>query len=144
MAGEAEAADVVTARDPAGLGVETSVIEAAAREAEDARGRIIKADAEVCFSVYNIQRQFIGFLERIGLREESVPTGRGEVVFYNLAKFSQAISDFEAIYFHSRPTQKYESFAGILRDGVPGNGVAVLIVELSGQSRERVNLERAS
>ena len=39
-----------------------------------------------------------------------------EVVFYNLAKFSQAISDFEAIYFHSRPVQKYESFAGFLRN----------------------------
>ena len=56
---------------------------------------------EVRFSVYNIQRQFIGFLEEIGLREESIPDERGEVVFYNLAKFSQAISDFKSIHFHS-------------------------------------------
>jgi hypothetical protein len=34
-------------------------------------------------------------LKPVGLREEAVPGGRGEVAFYNLAKFSQAISDFE-------------------------------------------------
>ena len=41
--------------------------------------------------------------------------GRGEVVFYNLGKFSQAISDFESIHFHSSPVEKYKSFAGFLR-----------------------------
>ena len=40
-----------------------------------------------------------------------MPDGRGEVVFYNLGKFSQAISDFESIHFHSKPVEKYESFA---------------------------------
>jgi hypothetical protein len=61
-------------------------------------------DAEVGqFKVYNLQRQFIAFLENAGLREERVPAGRGEVVFYNLGKFSQAISDFESIHFHSSP-----------------------------------------
>jgi len=49
------------------------------------------------------------------LREEIVPRGRGEVVFYNLGKFSQAISDFESIHFHSKPIDKYSSFAGFLR-----------------------------
>jgi len=67
------------------------------------------------FKVYNLQRQFISFLENVGLREERVPGGRGEVVFYNLGKFSQAISDFESIHFHSKPVEKYTSFAGFLR-----------------------------
>ena len=67
------------------------------------------------FKVYNLQRQFIAFLENAGLREEQVPGGRGEVVFYNLGKFSQAISDFESIHFHSNPVEKYASFAGFLR-----------------------------
>lgn len=115
MAGQVNAATVVSAWNDARLGIELSLIEEAVHDAENTRERMIREDQEVRFSVYNIQRQFIGFLERIGLREEVVPDGRGEVVFYNLAKFSQAISDFEAIYFHSRPTQKYESFAGFLR-----------------------------
>jgi hypothetical protein len=67
------------------------------------------------FKVYNLQRQFIAFLEIAGLREEKVPKGNGEVVFYNLGKFSQAISDFERIHFHSNPVEKYASFAGFLR-----------------------------
>ena len=37
-------------------------------------------------------------------------TTRGELVFYNLGKFSQAISDFEQIYFQSEPQRKYEAF----------------------------------
>jgi DNA helicase-2/ATP-dependent DNA helicase PcrA len=35
---------------------------------------------------------------------------RGELVFYNLGKFSQAISDFEQIYFQSAPQGKYDAF----------------------------------
>ena len=34
-----------------------------------------------------------------------------ELVFYQLGKFSQAISDFEQIYFNTEPGEKYESFA---------------------------------
>ena len=36
-------------------------------------------------------------------------------MFYNLGKFSQAISDFESIHFHSKPIDKYSTFAGFLR-----------------------------
>lgn len=114
MAGRADAANVIEAWDRADLGVRRDVLTDAVNEAVVTRKRMEREDQGVRFSVYNIQRQFIGFLERIGLREETVPNGRGEVVFYNLAKFSQAISDFEAIHFHSRPVQKYESFAGFL------------------------------
>lgn len=120
MAGQAEAADVVTAWINANLGVDSALISRAVAEAEVTQTRMAAEDQEVRFSVYNIQRQFIGFLERLGLREENIPGGRGEVVFYNLAKFSQAISDFESINFHSRPVQKYESFAGFLRNQAAG------------------------
>jgi DNA helicase-2/ATP-dependent DNA helicase PcrA len=116
MAGQVDPSDVVAAWTAADLGVDPAVIAAAVDEAEVTRTRMEEEDQDVRFSVYNIQRQFIGFLERLQLREETVPGARGEVVFYNLAKFSQAISDFEAIYFHSRPVQKYESFAGFLRN----------------------------
>ena len=44
-----------------------------------------------------------------------VPDGRGEVVFYNLGKFSQLISDFETIHFQSKPAEKYGSFADFLQ-----------------------------
>jgi DNA helicase-2/ATP-dependent DNA helicase PcrA len=49
------------------------------------------------------------------VREERVPAGRGEVVFYNLGKFSQLISDFETIHYHSEPKEKYASFANFLQ-----------------------------
>lgn len=71
------------------------------------------------FSVYNLQRTFLGFLEEVRLREERVPGGRGEVVYYNLGKFSQVISDFEEIHFKSDPQQKYEGFVGFLRHQAP-------------------------
>lgn len=67
------------------------------------------------FGFYSLQRTFLNFLEDAGLREELVPDGRGEVVFYNLGKFSQVISDFETIHYHSKPVEKYEGFADFLQ-----------------------------
>ncbi|MGA8567238.1 MAG: 3'-5' exonuclease [Candidatus Binataceae bacterium] len=49
------------------------------------------------------------------MREERIPDERGEVVFYNLGKFSQVISDFEAIHYQSAPAEKYGSFADFLQ-----------------------------
>jgi DNA helicase-2/ATP-dependent DNA helicase PcrA len=65
------------------------------------------------WGVYNIQRVYLEFLEALELREETVPgkPERTELVFYQLGKFSQAISDFEAIYFNTDPEQKYQQFA---------------------------------
>lgn len=114
MANRATRDDVVQAWSAANLGVPESVLEAAIKSSEATRAKMAVEDQDVRFSVYNIQRQFMAFLEDIGLKEELVPGGRGAQVFYNLGKFSQAISDFESIYFHSRPLQKYESFAGFL------------------------------
>lgn len=64
------------------------------------------------WGVYNIQRVYLDFLEALRLREETVPgdASRGELVFYQLGKFSQAISDFEQIYFNTAPENKYTSF----------------------------------
>jgi len=47
------------------------------------------------WGVYNIQRLYLEFLAALGLREETVPGDpvRAELVFYQLGKFSQAISD---------------------------------------------------
>jgi DNA helicase-2/ATP-dependent DNA helicase PcrA len=70
------------------------------------------------WGTYNIQRTYLRFLEELKIREETVPsmdgTVRGELVFYNLGKFSQAISDFEQIYFQSEPQAKYEAFVNWL------------------------------
>ena len=79
------------------------------------------------WGTYNIQRTYLRFLEALGIREETVPsfgddagsTTRGELVFYNLGKFSQAISDFEQINFQSAPQAKYDSFVGWLVNQAP-------------------------
>lgn len=67
------------------------------------------------FGFYSIQRTFTTFLADAGVREDQVPDGRGEVVFYNLGKFSQLISDYETIHYHSAPQAKYDSFANFLQ-----------------------------
>jgi DNA helicase-2/ATP-dependent DNA helicase PcrA len=114
LAGESEVPVLRHAWESADLGIAPKALDGAIKSAERARADM--KDAEVGqFKVYNLQRQFIAFIEAAELREERVPGGRGEVVFYNLGKFSQAISDFESIHFHSKPVEKYTSFAGFLR-----------------------------
>jgi len=73
------------------------------------------------WGIYNIQRLYLDFLEALELREETVPgePGRGELVFYQLGKFSQAISDFEQIYFNTSPREKYDAFVGWLTHQAP-------------------------
>jgi DNA helicase-2/ATP-dependent DNA helicase PcrA len=73
------------------------------------------------WGVYNIQRVYLDFLEAIEMREDNVPggPGRSELLFYQLGKFSQAISDFEQIYFNSEPAQKYLAFVAWLRHQAP-------------------------
>lgn len=63
-----------------------------------------------------LQRVFLDLLEKMSVREERIGTkGRtGEVIFFNLGKFSQLISDFERINFHSEPARLYSAFAGFL------------------------------
>ncbi len=76
------------------------------------------------WGAYNIQRAFLDFLEAVGLREDRVPptsvgAPRAEIVYFNLGKFSQVISDFEQIYFQSNPQEKYTSFVWWLQNQAP-------------------------
>ncbi len=114
LANEIDEVALRTVWRTADLGIDAGALDLAVANAARARQEMREAEVGQ-FKVYNLQRQFIAFLENVGLREERVPGGRGEVVFYNLGKFSQAISDFESIHFHSKPVEKYTSFAGFLR-----------------------------
>jgi DNA helicase-2/ATP-dependent DNA helicase PcrA len=99
--------------DSACLGLTAGAIEAAIGFLDETKATL-DAQASARWGLYSIQRTFLTFLERIGLQEQSVPGGRGEIVYYNLGKFSQAISDFEQIHFHSAPKSKYDTFASFL------------------------------
>jgi DNA helicase-2/ATP-dependent DNA helicase PcrA len=114
LADQITEAELREAWEKAELGITARALTVAIGAAGQSRDGMKKADVGQ-FKVYNLQRQFVAFLEGCGLREEAVPNGRGEVVFYNLGKFSQAISDFESIHFHSDPVEKYKSFAGFLQ-----------------------------
>jgi len=78
-------------------------------------------DAGKRYSVYNIQRLYLDFLEALDMREDTLPgdTTRQELVFYQLGKFSQVISDYEQIHFTTAPKAKYESFAKWLEHQAP-------------------------
>jgi DNA helicase-2/ATP-dependent DNA helicase PcrA len=73
-------------------------------------------------SVYNIQRLYLDFLEALNMREDNLPgdATRGELVFYQLGKFSQVISDYEQVHFTTEPKSKYEGFAKWLEHQAPG------------------------
>ena len=73
-------------------------------------------------SVYNIQRLYLDFLQALDMREDTLPgdATRGELVFYQLGKFSQVISDYEQIHFTTEPKAKYEGFAKWLEHQAPG------------------------
>ncbi|MBU0510069.1 ATP-dependent helicase [bacterium] len=97
----------------AGLGVSATNVRRAIALASAARSNFDNPTER--FGFYSIQRTFQTFLQEAGILEENVPNDRGEIVFYNLGKFSQLISDFETIHYHSKPKEKYESFAGFLQ-----------------------------
>lgn len=73
------------------------------------------------WGVYNIQRLYLDLLEALEVREDTIPgtPERAELVFYQLGKFSQAISDFEEIHFSSAPTAKYRAFRAWLQHQAP-------------------------
>ena len=73
------------------------------------------------WGIYNIQRLYLDFLEALEIREDTLPGDpvRRELVFYELGKFSQAISDFEEIYFSTSPYEKYTTFAKWLAHQAP-------------------------
>ena len=113
MVGRIDEVALLDAWEQARTGARKADLTAAIANAVKAREDMAKGEKP--FGFYSIQRQFLTFLEDAGIREENVPDGRGEVLFYNLGKFSQLISDFETIHYHSNPVEKYESFAGFLQ-----------------------------
>lgn len=70
------------------------------------------------WGTYNIQRLYLDVLEALEISESVIPgtPARAELVMYQLGKFSQVISDFEAINFASNPQRKYEGFVKFLTD----------------------------
>lgn len=105
---------VEQAWNAANLGLDPGDLRAAIQSAASAKAALTAEDQKR-WGQYSIQRVFLSFLDEAGVREERVPNGRGEVVFYNLGKFSQLISDFETIHYHSKPAEKYASFANFLQ-----------------------------
>ena len=69
----------------------------------------------------SIQTVYLRFLDLAGLREEKVPGGRGQVVLFNLGKFSQIITDWEAINFSSKPLESFQGFGGFLHYQAEGS-----------------------
>lgn len=107
-------AAVERAWQSANLGLDLETLRRAIVGAARARTSLTLPDQKR-WGLYSIQRFFLSFLEDAGIREDRIPEGRGEVIFYNLGKFSQVISDFETIHFHSKPVDKYASFADFLQ-----------------------------
>jgi DNA helicase-2/ATP-dependent DNA helicase PcrA len=114
IGGRSDEATLTAAWRDANLGVAPASLRKAIAGAKASKDGLA-ADGEKRWGLYSLQRQFLTFLEDLQLREENVPDGRGEVVFYNLGKFSELISDFETIHYHSKPEDKYESFCGFLQ-----------------------------
>ncbi|MHB8834323.1 MAG: ATP-dependent helicase [Candidatus Methylomirabilia bacterium] len=104
----------------AGLGLTADQVAAGLRYLESIKPRF---GAEMDAELY-LQRVYLDFLEALGLREEQVDraaqSGRsGEIVFYNLGKFSQVISDYEQIHFNTHPSELYPHFAKYLHLQAP-------------------------
>lgn len=109
-----DATAVEAAWSEADLGLDHAQLRQAVANAAASRAALSNPDQER-WGFYSIQRVFLDFLDHAGAREERVPDGRGDIVFYNLGKFSQLISDYETIHYHSQPAEKYDSFANFLQ-----------------------------
>ena len=109
-----DAATLKAAWEAARLGIDPVALEQAVAGAGAAKAALTDPDQKR-WGQYSIQRVFLAFLEQASVREELVPDERGEVVFYNLGKFSQVISDYETIHYQSKPVEKYGSFADFLQ-----------------------------
>jgi DNA helicase II / ATP-dependent DNA helicase PcrA len=98
-----------------GFGLTNGQIVAGITFLEERKSRIgTEMDAELY-----LQRVYLDFLAAVDIREELIDADTtssrtGEVVYYNLGKFSNVISDFEQINFHSNPADLYTQFASFL------------------------------
>ncbi|MFF2955898.1 ATP-dependent helicase [Kitasatospora sp. NPDC057965] len=111
IAGDVERDDVLAAWADAQLGFTTADIERGLTALDEAR----TWTPDMPWDTYTIQGVYLRFLEQIGLREEAVAAhvgpDRGELVFYNLGRFSTAIGDFERIHFLSSPPNRFSTFS---------------------------------
>jgi DNA helicase-2/ATP-dependent DNA helicase PcrA len=119
LAGRSDERALAKAWRKAKLGLTSGDLKRAVRVATEDQASIAEGSGR--FGIYNLQRSYLRFLEELGLREEKIAGAspahgheRSEVVYYNLGRFSQVISDFEQIYFKSEPGFKYSQFAGFL------------------------------
>ena len=121
MASRINKDDVLIAWEAANTGATVANLKRAIKAAVKSRDNMTTNEEK--HSIYSPQRVFLDFLENASIKEETVPGGRerGEILFYNLGKFSQVISDFEAIHFHSEPQEKYETFASFLQYNAEGS-----------------------
>lgn len=107
--------EVRSALMAAGFGLSKAQIDSGIFILNERKARLASGmDAELY-----LQRLYLDFLAAIELREENidadVTTPRtGEIVYYNLGKFSNVISDFEQINFHTNPVDLYPQFASFL------------------------------
>ncbi|MER5449539.1 ATP-dependent DNA helicase [Streptomyces sp. NPDC002764] len=107
VAGLADEQDVVDAWGAAGVGL----TEADVRAGLPVLTTAMQWDASKSWDSTTLQGVFLDFLEAVELREERVPSERGELVYYNLGRFSTAIGDFERIHLTSEPQQRFDAFA---------------------------------
>jgi DNA helicase-2/ATP-dependent DNA helicase PcrA len=113
-------ADLRQALQISGLGLTLKEIEAGIVFIESRKGAIGQRREA---SLYP-QRVFLDLLEVLAVREEPIDqaageAGQGSIVFYNLGKFSQVISDYDQIHFHSTPADFYSGFARFLAYEAP-------------------------
>lgn len=99
------------------LVIDKNALERAIDKATVSQKALVEPD-QMRWGLYSIQRVFRDFIIDAGFREDLVPDRKGEVAFFNLGKFSQVISDFETIHFHSKPYEKYREFANFLQHQV--------------------------
>lgn len=77
-------------------------------------------DKETWYEYLILQEVFRTFLDKLELTESSFTNKyengllKGEIVFYNLGKFSQIIQDFETIHFRDNPSKKLQNFLNFL------------------------------
>lgn len=107
VAGEADEQDVIDSWGDADVGLTEGDIRAGLPVLTAA----MRWDASKPWDATTLQGVFLDFLEAVELREEGVPRERGELVYYNLGRFSTAIGDFERIHLTSEPQQRFDAFA---------------------------------
>ena len=104
--------------EKARLGVSKRKLNHALRYARQVRDNLTAEDGR---NTPTIQYAFLRFLEMAELREENISDGRGEVVLFNLGRFSQVITDWESIHFRSSPIDLFQGFAGFLNYQAKGS-----------------------